>query len=535
MLTKNPILNLTIITLILISITTFSLSNELDDEADDFDELEQLLSIDEQQDQEQQQQSLSSPSSSSSGDAKVLSKAQRIVVELNNDNTQKTIDKNEQVLILGYTPWCPRSAELMPQFAQAANFLNDLGSSLLMAKLDAERFPKTASSLGIKGYPTLLLFNNGTSQPYTGGFTSEEIVIWAQKKTGKPVVRVSSVAEAEALVKKYSILVFGLFEAFEGPDYEEFVNAAVEDNEIQFVETNSYEAANHIFPDVKLSKPFIGLIKSEPEKYTSFEEPLKTEKILQFLNYNKFPLVTTLTELNSVKVYSSQTKLQVYVFAETDEFKPLLQPLQEVAKKFKTKIMLIYVDITEDNLAKPFLTMLGLEDSSKTVVAAFDSKISSKYLLESEPTPSNIEEFCSGLLDGTVPLYYKSQAIPDNTNASVVVAVGKTLNDLVFSSSKNVLLEVYIPWCPACDVTTKQVEKLAKHFKGLENLTFARIDASANEHPKLQVTDYPTLLFYPAADKSTSVKLSTKSGLKEMAAFIKKNVKAEVEVAKDEL
>ena len=31
------------------------------------------------------------------------------------------------------------------------------------------------------------------------------------------------------------------------------------------------------------------------------------------------------------------------------------------------------------------------------------------------------------------------------------------------------------------------MKKLAKHFKGLENLIFARIDASANEHPKLQV------------------------------------------------
>lgn len=31
------------------------------------------------------------------------------------------------------------------------------------------------------------------------------------------------------------------------------------------------------------------------------------------------------------------------------------------------------------------------------------------------------------------------------------------------------------------------MKKLAKHFKGLDNLIFARIDASANEHPKLKV------------------------------------------------
>ena len=58
----------------------------------------------------------------------------------------------------------------MPQFAEAATSLKELGSPLLMAKLDADRYPKAASLLQIKGFPTLLLFVNGTSQDYSGGF-----------------------------------------------------------------------------------------------------------------------------------------------------------------------------------------------------------------------------------------------------------------------------------------------------------------------------------------------------------------------------
>ena len=92
--------------------------------------------------------------------------------ELNNDNTKRAIDGNEFLLVLGYAPWCARSAELMPQFAEAATSLKDLGSPLLMAKLDADRYPKAASTLGVKGFPTLLLFVNGTSQVYTGGFSA---------------------------------------------------------------------------------------------------------------------------------------------------------------------------------------------------------------------------------------------------------------------------------------------------------------------------------------------------------------------------
>lgn len=258
-------------------------------------------------------------------------------------------------------------------------------------------------------------------------------------------------------------------------------------------------------------------------------------KILEFVDYNKFPLVTKLTEMNSIRVYSSPIKLQVLVFANIDDFKNLLETLQDVAKTFKSKIMFIYVDINDENLAKPFLTLFGLEESKNTVVAAFDNAMSSKYLLETKPTQSNIEEFCNNLVQGSLSPYFKSQPIPDNTESSVHVIVGKTFDDEILSSEKDVLLEVFTPWCINCEATSKQVEKLAKHYKGSSNLIFARIDASANEHPKLQVNDYPTLLLYRADDKANPIKLSTKSSLKELAASINKYVKVKNQVVKDEL
>ncbi|XVF74579.1 hypothetical protein PTKIN_Ptkin13bG0121000 [Pterospermum kingtungense] len=501
---RKPTSRFLLFTLTSLLLLSFSIKINASDPTspeDDSDDLEQLLALDEQEDQQQQDQEQESGSRFS--EAEVLSKAQRIVLELNSDNSKRAIDENEYVLVLGYAPWCVRSAELMPHFAEAATSLKELRSPLLMAKLDAERYPKVASSLDIKGFPTLLLFVNGTSIAYTGGFSAEEIVIWARKKTGVPVIRISTVAEAEEFLKKHQMFVIGLFERFEGSDFEAFIKAATADNEIQFVETNSIEVAKALYPNIKASNLFLGIVKSEPERYTPYEGNFDMKSILQFLDYNKFPLVTKLTDLNSVRVYSSPIKLQVYIFAKADDFKTLLEPLQDVARKFKTKIMFIYIDIMDENLAKPFLTLFGLEESKDTLVTAFDNKGSSKYLLQSNPTPSNIEEFCSGLLDGSISTYFKSQPIPDNNNASVLAVVGKTFDDLVLNSPKNVLLEVYTPWCINCETTSKQVEKLAKHFKGLDNLAFAKIDASANEHPKLQVDDYPSLFLYKAGYKDS--------------------------------
>ncbi|CAL0322041.1 unnamed protein product [Lupinus luteus] len=531
----KPTFKFTYFTLTLLLLLTFnhvSYGSEVVSDNDDFDGIEELLAVDDELELE--------PKVSGGGvklsEAEVLTKAQRIVIELNNDNTERVINGNEFVLVLGYAPWCARSAELMPQFAEAASLLKELGTPLLMAKIDGDRYPKPASVIGIKGFPTLLLFINGTSQQYSGGFTADDLVLWARKKTGTPVIRISSVTEADEFLKKHHIFVVGLFDKFEGHEYEEFVRAAKSDNETQFVEVSKFEVAQVLYPDIKITDRFLGLVKSEPERYTAYDRAFITNEILEFLGYNKFPLVTKLTEMNAIKVYSSPVKLQVLVFANVDDLKNLLDTLQDVARTFKSKIMFIHVDINDENLAKPFLSLLGLEESKNTVVAAFNNGMSSKYLLESQPTRSNIEEFCKNLVQGSLSPYFKSQPIPDNTEASVHVIVGKTFDDAILSSKENVLLEVFTPWCINCEATSKQVEKLAKHYKGTNNLIFARIDASVNEHPKLQdVNDYPTLLLYREGEKTNPIKLSTKSNLKELAASINKHLEVQNEVAKDEL
>ncbi|OAY78363.1 Protein disulfide isomerase-like 1-5 [Ananas comosus] len=505
------------------SLFLVSASSRIPDLGDD-DDLAELLAIDEAEENGGGRGAAGAgPGQGRPSEADLLSRAQRIVRELGSDNARRVVEENELVLLLGYAPWCPRSAELMPRFAEAAVELREMGSSVLVAKLDAERYAKAASALGIKGFPTILLFVNGTKLIYSGGFTKDEIIIWTRKKTGSPVIRLSSKDSAEEFLQKHHIFAIGLFESYEGPEYEEFVKAATTNNEIQFAETNDRSIAAVLFPDV-YGKSFLGLVKREPEMFENFEGTFKEEEIVHFVEYNKFPLVTVLTDLNSAKVYSSPIKLQVYIFAEADDFKNLQSLLQEVARKYKTKIMFVYVDFTEENHAKPFLTLFGLEPE-KTIVTAFDNRIGSKHLMESDLTQSKLEELCSGLLHGTLTPYFKSEPLPSEMGG-VEKVVGKTFDASVLDSPDNVLLEVYTPWCIDCEATSKQVEKLAKHFKGVDNLKIARIDASLNEHPKLQVTNYPTLLFYPAGDKSKPIKLSKKSSLKDMVGFVKEHVRS---------
>ncbi|KAL4356554.1 hypothetical protein AHAS_Ahas09G0098300 [Arachis hypogaea] len=87
----------------------------------------------------------------------------------------------------------------------------------------------------------------------------DDIVIWARKKTGSSVIRINSKKEAEEFLTKYHTFVIGRFDKFEGHEYDEFVRAAKLDN--------------------------------EPEIYTAYDGAFTTSKILEFLDYNNFPLV----------------------------------------------------------------------------------------------------------------------------------------------------------------------------------------------------------------------------------------------------
>ncbi|CAN6214965.1 unnamed protein product [Urochloa humidicola] len=492
---------------------------DLDDD-DDSDVLDELLAIDEE---EEERGGLDAEGGDGGGAAEAVRRAQSMVLALDNDNARRAVEDHAELLLLGFAPWCERSAKLMPRFAEAAAALRAMGSAVTFAKLDGERYPKAAAVVGVKGFPTVLLFVNGTEHAYHGLHTKDAIVTWVRKKTGVPVIRLQSKDSAEEFLKKDQTFAIGLFKNFEGAEYEEFVKAAARDDEVQFVETNDRNVAKILFPGITSEEQFVGLVKSEPEKLEKFDGEFEEKAILRFVELNKFPLITVFTELNSGKVYSSPIKLQVFIFSEAYDFEDLESMVEEVAREFKTKIMFIYVDTAEENLAKPFLTLYGLESEQKPTVTAFDTSNGAKYVMEADINAKNLREFCLSLLDGTLPPYHKSEPVPQEKGL-VEKVVGRTFDSSVLESPQNVFLEVYTPWCVDCEAISKNVEKVAKHFSGLDNLKFARIDASVNEHPKLKVNNYPALFIYPAEDKSSPIKVPKKLSVKDMAKLIKEKL-----------
>jgi len=163
--------------------------------------------------------------------------------------------------------------------------------------------------------------------------------------------------------------------------------------------------------------------------------------------------------------------------------------------------------------------------AGKEIGIAIDDHVNSqKYRFSEEFSVENIKKFVTDFLGGKLKSYIKSEPIPVNDGA-VKVVVGETFNDIVLDNSKDVLIELYAPWCGHCKKLIPIYDELAESLADVENVVIAKMDAVANDSPhgKYQAKGYPTILFAPAGKKDSPIPYSGERDVKTFTEFLKKN------------
>lgn len=105
------------------------------------------------------------------------------VLTLTDGSIDEAIKENSFILIEFYAPWCGHCKRLAPEYEKAADALKAAESKAVIAKVDSTVEKTAASAWSIRGYPTLLYFENGQMvEKYSGGRTAEEIVKYMTDK-----------------------------------------------------------------------------------------------------------------------------------------------------------------------------------------------------------------------------------------------------------------------------------------------------------------------------------------------------------------
>ncbi|KAK7272143.1 hypothetical protein RJT34_28565 [Clitoria ternatea] len=422
------------------------------------------------------------------------------VVVLKDKNFTDIVNNNRFVMVEFYAPWCGHCQALAPEYAAAATELKD--QNVILAKVDATEENDLAQKYDVQGFPTIHFFIDGVHKPYQGHRTKDAIVAWIKKKTGPGIHNVTTLEDAQRILTNETKLVLGFLTSLVGPESEELAAASRLEDDVNFYQTVNPDVAKlfHINPDVK--RPALILIKKEEEKLNHFDGQFVKSAIADFVFSNKLPLVTIFTRETAPSVFENPIKKQLLLFATSNDSVKLIPLFQEAAKSFKGKLICVYVEMDNEDVGKPVSDYFGISGSGPKVLAYTGNDDGKKFVLDGEVTVDKIKAFGEDFLEDKLKPFFKSDPVPDSNDGDVKIVVGNNFDEIVLDESKDVLLEIYAPWCGHCQALEPTYNKLAKHLRGIESLVIAKMDGTTNEHPRAKSDGFPTLLFFPAGNKS---------------------------------
>ena len=429
------------------------------------------------------------------------------VIALTQSTFDEHIKKNKYVLAEFYAPWCGHCKALAPHYEKAAEHFKhtDLpeGKKVSLAKIDATEEKELGDRFQVRGYPSLMWFVDGKQSEYDGGRTSETIIEWIVDAVSPAVKE----AEAAPEPSKRPVVVLA------GP---------TKTSEFEALADTNRKAASFVFVKSNEGSSKVTIQHSgEPV----IEAP-EGEDLSAWFAKNSYPFFGTLDGETYGK-YMSRGIGMVWILLDAAGDMSANQSRSmgmEVGRSLAGKYSVFSIDTVE--FKGPIESILGVTSFPAIAVhkTAGDKK---KFIYRGDLTAEKIINFVNDVESGIVEAELKSEPEPNNNDGPVRVIVGKTLEKEVFTNEKDVLLEVYAPWCGHCKKLEPEFEKVGKKVKkeGLANLlTIAKMDGTANDSPidSINWTGFPTL-FYIKAGSETPIPYDGGRDAKSIWKWIKSN------------
>ncbi|KAJ8377552.1 hypothetical protein AAFF_G00256160 [Aldrovandia affinis] len=446
---------------------------------------------------------------------------------LTKDNFDDVVNNAEIVLVEFYAPWCGHCKSLAPEYEKAAKALSARTPPIPLAKVDATVENEIATRFEVTGYPTLKMFRKGKPFEYNGPREKAGIVDYMSEQAGPPSKQVQTQKQVQGFIKDGDdIVIVGVFSseqdaAFEV--YQEACNILRDDYKFLHTFTDAVSKFLNASPgQVVMVQPEKFQSKYEPKSHSlPIKDSTAASEVQEFFKSHALPLVGHRKQSNDAKRYAKRPLFVVYYGVDFSfDYRVATQfwrnKVLEVAQDFPEYTFAI---ADEEDYADE-LKGLGLSESGEEVNVAILGEGSLRFAMEPEEFDSDVlREFVVAFKKGKLKPVIKSQPIPKNNKGPVKVVVGKTFDEIVMDTHKDVLIEFYAPWCGHCKKLEPEYLALAKKYKHETNLVIAKMDTTANDvpHESYKVEGFPTIYFAPSDGKQSPVKFE--GGKRDVEAF----------------
>jgi protein disulfide-isomerase A1 len=251
------------------------------------------------------------------------------------------------------------------------------------------------------------------------------------------------------------------------------------------------------------------------------------EALGAFVKRNSAQLVIPFAAASAPAIFKRAFQLLAVIPPGSDGDGQLAASLRATALAVRGEdIQIVTVDpSTED--AKQVCTFFGVPEAQATplVVGFVSGEAATKSRMDAAASYDTdaLTAFARAVAGGSAPPFRMSAPAPEHNDGPVTIITGDTFDALVLDAAKDVLLEVYAPWCGHCKTLEPIYEKLGRRFAAVDTVRIAKMDGTANEHPAAKASGFPTLIFFPAGEGAEAVPYTGERTLKEMTKFIKKH------------
>lgn len=319
-------------------------------------------------------------------------------------------------------------------------------SKIKLAKVDATEESELAEEHGVRGYPTLKFFRNGTPIEYNGGRQADDIVNWLLKKTGPPAKELESVEAAEQFISENQVVVVGFFGKRDSDEAKAFLATAMAVDEYPFGITSNEE----VYKKYEASCGKVILFKQFDDGKAVFEGDFTEEALKKFVNSQAMPLVVDFNHESAQRIFGGEIKSHLLMFLskEAGHFEKYAEPSKEISKKFREHILFVSINADEEDHQRilEFFGMKKEEIPSMRIIKLEEDM--AKFKPEKDDLGAeNIEAFVQKFLDGKLKQHLLSQELPEDWDKTPVkTLVSSNFDEVAMNKDKDVFVEFYAPW-----------------------------------------------------------------------------------------